>query len=189
VGIALSPDGHWLYIASNAPGDPRGTREGQLTVVNVQEAERNPANSVVVRANAGCQPSRIAPSADGKVVWITARGSNAVLAFSAALLRTDPSHALLAKVEVGLTPIGLTLVNGGSRIVVADTDVNNTPPTAHNLAVLNVADALAGKPALLGYLPTGAMPREFGTVPGGRYLLVSDNGSAQVQIVDVSNLP
>ena len=187
VGVALSPDGHWLYIASNAPGDPNGTRQGQLTVVKVAEAERNPAKSVVVRANAGCQPSRIAPSADGRTVWVTARGSNSVLGFSASLLRTDPGHALMAKVQVGQTPIGLTLVNGGSRIVVADTDVNKT--SAQNLAVLNVANALAGKSALLGYFPTGQMPREFGNVPGGRYLLVSDTGSAQVQIVDVSKLP
>ncbi|HUC56753.1 MAG TPA: serine/threonine-protein kinase [Streptosporangiaceae bacterium] len=188
VGIAISPDGHWLYIASNAPGDPTGTRQGQLTVANVQKAERNPATSVVVRANAGCQPSRIAPSADGKIVWITARGSNSVLAFSASLLRTNPSHALMARVQVGLTPIGLTLVKSGSRIVVADTDVKKTQPS-DNLAVINVANALAGKSSLLGYVPTGKMPREFGVVPGGRYLLVSDNGSGQVQIVDVSKLP
>ncbi len=189
VGVALSPDGHWLYIASNAPGDPHGTRQGQLTVAKVIVAEQKPAKSVVVRANAGCQPSRIAPSADGKTVWITARGSNSVLAFSASLLRSDSRHALMAKVQVGETPIGLTLVSNGSRMVVADTDIHTTSPTAHNLAVLNVANALAGKRALLGYLSTGAMPREFGSVPGGRYLLISDSGSAQVQIVDVSKLP
>jgi serine/threonine protein kinase/6-phosphogluconolactonase (cycloisomerase 2 family) len=189
LGLALSPDGHWLYIASNAPGDPAGTRQGQLTVVKVIRAEHDPANSVLARVDAGCQPSRIAPSADGKLVWLTARGSNSVLAFSASLLRSDPSHSLMARVQVGQTPIGLTFVEGGSRIVVADTDVNNTSSTAHNLAVLNVANALAGKSSLLGYLPTGALPREFGSVPGGRYLLVADNGSGQVQIVDVSKLP
>ena len=79
------------------------------------------------------------------------------------------------------------MTRNGSRMVVADTDVNKT--SAQNLAVLNVANALAGKSALLGYFPTGQMPREFGNVPGGRYLLVSDTGSAQVQIVDVSKLP
>ncbi len=189
LGLALSPDGHWLYIASNAPNDPAGTGQGQLAVVKVVKAEQDPATSVVARVDAGCQPSRVAPSADGKLVWITARGSNSVLAFSASLLRSNPSHSLMARVQVGQTPIGLTFVDGGSRMVVADTDVNNTSSTAHNLAVLNVANALAGKSSLLGYLPTGALPREFGSVPGGRYLLVTDNGSGQVQIVDVSKLP
>ena len=112
-------------------------------------------------------PSRVAVSGDGKTVWLTARGSNALLGFSASLLRTDPDHALIADVPVGQTPIGVTLVNGGSRAVVADTDLNKTQPTG-NLAVVNVAAAMAGKPALLGYIPSGVFPREFGIVPGGK---------------------
>jgi hypothetical protein len=48
---------------------------------------------------------------------------------------------------------------------------------------------LAGKPALLGYIPSGSLPREFGLVPDGRSLIVSDNGSLQLQVVDVSKLP
>jgi 6-phosphogluconolactonase (cycloisomerase 2 family) len=85
----------------------------------------------------------------------------------------------------------VTLVDNGSKLVVADTAIATTQAaqTAGNLAVIDVSAALARKPALLGYITSGVLPREFGIVPGGRYLLVSDNGSAQVQVVDLSKLP
>ncbi|HET9898077.1 MAG TPA: serine/threonine-protein kinase [Streptosporangiaceae bacterium] len=190
VGLTISPDNHWLYVTSNTKNDPHGTGPGLLSVLNVQKAEADPANSIKAQDLAGCQPSRVTTSADGATVWVTARGSNAVLGFNAPALRTSGSrHALIAKVPVGQTPIGLALVNGGSRLVVADTDVNHTSRLADNLAVVNVPAALGGKPALLGFIQSGDLPREFGVVPGGRYLLVSDNGSAQIQVVDLSKLP
>jgi hypothetical protein len=43
---------------------------------------------------------RVITSADGRVVWVTARGSNALLGFAADRLRTDPARALLAGVQV-----------------------------------------------------------------------------------------
>ena len=189
VGVALSPDGKWLYVTSYSTSDLIGTGEGLLSVLDATKAETSPSSSVVAQSSAGCGPARVITSDDGKVVWVTARNSNALLGFSAPLLRSDPHHSLIAKVSVGQTPIGLTLVNGGTRMVIADTDVQNTGPTAHNLAVVDVAAALARKQALLGFIPTGKLPREFAAIPGGRYLLVSDNGSNQVQVLDLSKLP
>jgi DNA-binding beta-propeller fold protein YncE len=189
VGVTLSPDGKWLYVTSYSTSDSITTGEGLLSVLDVAKAETSTSGSVVAQTSAGCGPARVITSRDGKTVWVTARSSNALLGFSASLLRSDPHHALIAKVTVGQTPIGLTLVNGGTRLIIADTDVENTGPTAHNLAVVNVAAALARKPALLGFIPAGALPREFATIPGGRYLLVSDNGSHQVQVLDLSKLP
>jgi hypothetical protein len=46
---------------------------------------------------------------------VTARGSDAVLGFSATALRTDPRHALLAQVQVGEAPVGLALSGDGQR--------------------------------------------------------------------------
>ncbi len=189
VGITLSPDGKWLYVTSYSTSDAINTGQGLLSVLDAAKAETNPAGSVVAQTEAGCGPARVITSADGNTVWVTARSSNALLGFSASRLRSDPHLALIARVPVGQTPIGLALVNGGTRIVVADTDIQNTGPTAHNLAVVNVSAALAGKPALLGFIPSGQLPRELAIVPGGRYLIVSDNGSNQVQVVDLSKLP
>ena len=189
VGMTLSPDGTLLYATSYSTSDSITTGEGLLSVLDVAKAETHTSASVVAQTTAGCGPARVITSGNGQMVWVTARNSNTLLGFSASLLRSDSHHSLIAKVAVGQTPIGLALVDDGTRIVVADTDVLNTGPTAHNLAVVNVAAALDRKPALLGFIPTGLLPREFATIPGGRYLLVSDNGSKQVQVLDLSKLP
>jgi hypothetical protein len=104
-------------------------------------------------------------------------------------LRADPSHSLVARVRVGEAPVGLALVDGGQWVVVADSNRFQRPGAAASLAVVNVAAALASKPALAGYLPAGGFPRQMALEPGGRTLLVTNFGSRQLETVDVANLP
>jgi DNA-binding beta-propeller fold protein YncE len=158
-------------------------------VISVQRAETDPAQSVVATVDAGCQPVRVITSADGRAVWVTARASDALLGFSAALLRSDPARALIARVWVGEAPVGLALVDHGSRIVVADSNRFLAPGATSSLAVVNVGAALAGKPALAGLLPAGQFPREMAPEPGGRMLLVTNFDSGQVERVNVAGLP
>ena len=73
--------------------------------------------------------------------------------------------------------------------MVADTDLNAVGPSNDNLAVLDTAKALAGKAAVLGYIPSGLMPHEMTVSPNGMFLYVTDVGSAQIQVVDLSKLP
>jgi DNA-binding beta-propeller fold protein YncE len=178
VGLAVSPDGRWLYATSEIATMPRaatgGDGQGTLTVISLDRAEISPAASVVATVTAGCSPVRVVTSADGRVLWVTARGSDRLLAFSAARLRTDPVHALIASVEVGEAPVGLVLADRGQRMVVADSNRFGTAGAASSLAVVSVPQALAGKPALLGYLPAGGFPREMALEPSGRTLLVTD---------------
>ena len=184
VGMAISPDGKWLYATSFAAGNA----QGKLAVLNVAQLEADPAKATIKQVDAGCSPARIVVSPDNKTVWVTARDSDFLLGFSAPLLGSDPSRALIAKVQVGQSPIGLVLVNGGTEMIVADNDINHTG--ANNLAVVNVTKALANKPgALIGYLPTGLSPHEVWLAPGGQFVVISDNGSAQLQVVNVSKLP
>jgi DNA-binding beta-propeller fold protein YncE len=191
VGLAVSPDGQWLYATSElaraAPASARS--QGTLTVINLRRAETDPAASVVATVDAGCSPVRVITSAGGSVVWVTARESDRLLGFSAARLRTDPAHSLIADVEVGEAPVGLALVDGGSRIVVADSDRFSASGAASSLAVVGVAAALAGRPALVGYLPAGGFPREMALEPDGRTLLVSNFSSGQLEAVGVADLP
>jgi DNA-binding beta-propeller fold protein YncE len=116
-------------------------------------------------------------------------GSNALLGFAAARLRTDPVRALLARVQVGTAPGGLALVDGGRRIVVADSNRFDAAHATSSLAVVSVPAALAGQPALLGLVPAGGFPREMALEPGGRTLLVTCFTSGQVEAVDVASLP
>jgi DNA-binding beta-propeller fold protein YncE len=187
VGLAISPDGRWLYSTSEAEQPP--SMMGSLSVISVARAETDPSAAVVARVPAGCSPVRVITSADGDVVWVAARASDALLAFSARALRTDPSHALIADVRVGELPVGLALVRGGSLIVVADSDRFGVSGAHASLAVVDVPDALSGRSALLGYLPAGAFPREMAVVPGGKVLLVSNFGSDRLEGVRLANLP
>jgi DNA-binding beta-propeller fold protein YncE len=187
VGMARSPDGKWLYVVSNSTSDSIKTGPGVLSVLKMATAEKNPAKSVVAQADTACTPARVVVSGDGKTVWVTASASNALLGFSASLLRSDPSHALIAEVNVGQTPTGMRMVNNSTRMIIADADLHGAG--AHNLAVVNLSAALSRKSALLGFIPTGLHPREFASTSDGRYLVVSDSGSDQVQIIDLSKLP
>ena len=214
VGLAVSPDGRWLYATSELSATarfPRRSRStarpaasarrariaavpgpdvpGTLTVISVQRAETDPARSVVATVDAGCQPVRVITSADGRVVWVTARASDALLGFSAALLRSHPARSLVARVRVGEAPVGLALVDHGGRIVVADSNRFLAPGATSSLAVVNVGAALAGRPALAGLLPAGRFPREMAPEPGGRTLLVTNFASGQVELVKVAGLP
>ena len=178
--VGMRTDGTWLYVVSLA---------GELAVLNLSRAETDPAGSVVRTVRAGCGSARVLVSGNGKVVWVTARQSDALLGFSALELRTDPSHALIARVMVGERPLGETLIDHGTRILVADSNLNHLAGAHSNLAVVSTARALGGKPALLGYLPVGPVPRQFALEPGGRVVLVTVQGADRLEAVKIGGLP
>jgi len=193
VGMTVSPDGRWLYATSEAAPGTQGSgglgTQGTLTVISLRRAETDPAASVVSTVLAGCSPVRVITSADGGVVWVTARGSDRLLGFSAARLLSDPARSLVASVQVGEAPVGLALVDDGTRVVVANSNRFNAPGAVSSLAVVNVAAALANRPALAGYLPGGGFPREMALEPDGRTLLVGNFSSLQLEAVGVASLP
>jgi DNA-binding beta-propeller fold protein YncE len=173
VGMAVSPDGRWLYATSEVTGRAARNNQGTLTVIDLARAETDPAASVVTTVAAGCNPVRVITSADGREVWVTARESDDLLCFSAAALRTDPGRALVAIVRVGEAPVGLMLVRNGSLVVVADSNRFGAADATSDLSVVNVAAAMAGKPAVVGVIPAGGFPREMALEPGGQRLLAA----------------
>jgi DNA-binding beta-propeller fold protein YncE len=183
VGIAQSPDGKYLYVTSE-------TQAGRLVVVNMHLAETDSMDAVVDSAAVGAAPARVIVSADGSVIWVTDRDSNALVALSADKLLRTPSHSIIARVSVGENPVGLAFVKDGTEIVVADADLLGKPGE-NNLAVISTGKALAGEdhPALLGFIPAGSTPRELTVAPDGKTLLSTDNSSGQLQAVDVGSLP
>lgn len=187
VGLATSPGGRWLYATSEYQRSR--SKGGTLAVISVRKAKTDPAHAVVATVPAGCEPTRVTTSKDGRVVWVTARASDMLLGYSAAALRAAPAHSLIARVRVGPAPLALALVDGGTRIVVADSDRYHPGAPGSDLAVVNVPAAVAGKPALAGYLPTGKYPHEMALEPGGRTLLVTDSDSSELESVDVTGLP
>ena len=172
-------------LRNNAP-DPS---EGTISVIDLNRAETTPSSAVVSTASAGCSPVRIITSPDGRYVWVTSRESDMLLGFSAAALRSRPSRSLLARVSVGAGPIGLAMVDGGRRILVANSNLHGKPGVAGTLSVISTAAALSRSPALLGQISSGAFPREFSVAPDGKTALVTNSGSGQVQAIDLGTLP
>ena len=208
VGLAVSPDGRWLYatselavrgqhpvglkspagcqgrVPSTFPAEPTGT----LTVIDLRRAETDPAQSVTATVDAGYQPVRVVTAADGTEVWVTARASDDVLCFSAAKLAADPADALVAVIRVGSEPVGLAAVRGGTLLVVADSNRFGAGGESSDLSVVSVPAALAGRPAVIGDLATGLFPRDMAVSPNGT-LLVADYSSGQVQAIATAALP
>jgi hypothetical protein len=80
------------------------------------------------------------------------------------------------------------LVRDGSRMVVAESNRFSAQRATSDLSVVNVATALAGKPAVAGLIPAGQFPREMAFVPGQR-LLVSNFASGQLGAISLPSLP
>ena len=188
IGMAISPDHKLLYATSRMRTLTANPSEGTLTVISLARAETTPSSSVVSTATAGCGPARVVASPDGRFVWVTSRESNMLLGFSASALVTNPSHSLVAQVNTGAAPIGLALANGGSRILVANSNVHSQQ-APDGVAVISTSKALSRGHALLGQVSTGSIPREIGLEPDGKTALVTINGSGQLQAIDLSTLP
>jgi Lactonase, 7-bladed beta-propeller len=184
VGMALSPNGKWLYATSEriAPG-----WQGALSVIDVHRAQTDPLHAVRVNVSAGCAPVRVAVSPDGRTVWVTARESNALLGFSTSQLLGRAAHALRAEVRVGQAPVGLAIVNDGREAVVADSDRFGVPGSNPGLTIVNTGAALNGQAAIEGYLSTGLFPREEAPAANG-ILLITEFGSQRLRAIDTTSL-
>ncbi len=190
VGMAISPDHRWLYAASRLRNGAPAPSEGTISVIDLARAETAPSPAAIVSTvTAGCSPVRIITSPDGSQVWVSSRDSNTLLGFSAAAMRSNPSHALIARVGVGESPIGLAMVRGGSRILVADSNLNGKGNGVTSVSVVSTSAAVAGGHALLGQISTGQLPREFSLAPDGKTALVTNSNSGQVQAIDLTTLP
>lgn len=194
VGTALSSDGRILYATSETAST--NTTQGTLSVVDVETLKTDPSKALITKVAAGCGPVRVLVSRDDQRVWVTARESNALLAFDASKLISDQSAALLASVQVGTSPVGLRFAGANERRILtansnrfASSDPSLYGNATTGLSVVDVDAAIRGEQANLGQIPTGLFPRELAISPNGKTILVSDYGSLMIQAIDVSTLP
>lgn len=208
IALTFSPDERWLYTTSQgAPKsynwpivckpegqDPATAKvqypEGAIIVVDVTRAKTDPANSVVSKVPAGCSPVRMASSPKGDRVFVTARNSNALLAFDTTALRTDIEHARIGTVPVGTAPVGVAVASDGKLVFVSNSNRFSSNRTARQtLTVIEAANVGAGQTAILGSVPAGAFPREFGQSPDGQTLFVANYNSNELEVIDLKRLP
>jgi DNA-binding beta-propeller fold protein YncE len=194
-GIALSPDGARLYVVSEAatefskanPSPQQDQIIGSVTVIDAALATTNPAGSVLGHAFVGRAPVRLALSADGATLWVTLRGSNAVVALSTERLLSTTCTPVLATVAVGPAPVGLTLIRGGTAVAITSSNRFAAPADNQTVTFVNVARALSGAPdALVGQVTVGAFPREVAA--DGDALFVSNFNSSTLSGIDLSGL-
>jgi DNA-binding beta-propeller fold protein YncE len=189
VGLTFSPDAKLMYVTSMMKAKNQTEGVGTVSVLDTATAETDPAKAVKASADAGCDPVRVIT--DGTTVWVTSRESDALLGFSASRLLSDPGHALVAQVNVGSTPIGETFAGRGSRtrILIADSNQRGQSGVAPTVAVVDPAKALRRQQALLGYIGTGQLPRQFTIQPDGKTALVTNDLAGQLQAIDLATLP
>jgi DNA-binding beta-propeller fold protein YncE len=128
-------------------------------------------------------------SSSGNLAWVTARGSNTVLAFDTARLLHDPLHALLATAVVGPAPVGVILLDQDRLLAVANSNRFANDQTPQTLTLLDTQHVLAGQRAVVGTLRVGIFPRELDVSPDGQSLLLTNYGSKTLSLIEVARLP
>ena len=104
-GLAISPDGHYLYASDNLTG--------RLFVVDAL------ARRVVASIAVGLHPALIARSPDGKTLYVANGGAHTV---SVVDISRDPAHPTVrATVPVTGYPHGIAVTPDGRCVVVANT--------------------------------------------------------------------
>jgi YVTN family beta-propeller protein len=200
IALTFSPDERWLYTTSQVGlkkfGWPAectyagmGNQKfpsGAITVIDVAKAKTEPANSVVANVQAGCSPVRLAISPDGKYAYVTARGSNSVLAFDTAKLIDKPTEALIGTVPVGLAPVGVIVVNNGKQVIVTNSNrFASDGSDRQTLTVIDSSKVTSGQSAITRSIPAGSFPREFCLSPNKRTLYVTNFNSKELEIINL----
>jgi 6-phosphogluconolactonase (cycloisomerase 2 family) len=204
-GMTLSPDGARLYVTSEIaaagtiafggdnpvlartgcvqqPGS--SAINGLLTVIDVSAAEASPGpGAILVNVDAGCSPVRMVETADNSTLWLAARGDNRVLAFSTAMLESDPDHALLGFADTGGTaPVGLHLFHGDELLAVANSNRFHTGTA--NATVLYVANPAAA--SVVQTVSTGLFPREFSVGADDATLYLTNYDSDTLEVISTT---
>jgi DNA-binding beta-propeller fold protein YncE len=106
------------------------------------------------------------------------------------IFKDDSTHALIGTVPLGTSPVGVAVVNDGKQVVVTNSNRFSRNRTARQtLMLIDTAKVSAGQSALMGTVPAGAFPREFGQSPDGRTLFVANYNSDELEVIDLNRLP
>jgi YVTN family beta-propeller protein len=180
-GLALSPDGRRLYAAL--------FNNCTLAVVDLTTYDPATGDAKSVEVPTGSSPERVVVSPRGDRIYVANRGgrvpepgdtedrtdpvvvdpktyrasTGTVSVIDAARAASDPDHALVATVSVGLQPAALALSLDGRRLFVANANSDS----------VSVADTASGR--VIETIPTSPAPGRLAeSSPNG--LVVSSDG-------------
>jgi len=113
-----------------------------------------------------------------------------VLAFDAPRLVRDPENARIGSVEVGSAPGALAILPDRNYLLVVNSNKwGDDPMSPQNVEVIDMERARSGKAAVVGTIPAGAFPREFGQSPDGHTLFLANYLSNTLELIDLHRLP
>ncbi|WP_183085232.1 beta-propeller fold lactonase family protein [Trinickia fusca] len=216
-GLTLSPDGATLYVANEESfkstvaqlagySNPETgfacslttsstTYSGSVSVIDVAQAEAQPDGSAIISTvAAGCETVRVAVSPDNKTVWATARSSNAIYAFDATKLRSDPNNAFISVAYSGGTePVGIAMFPSGKYVAVSNSNrsqasnlgSNGLPlQGVQNVTIFDISTP--SNPLAVQTVKSGIFPRSLSISPDGTTLLIPNFDSNTLEIAPVT---
>ena len=200
VGLAVSPDGHWLYAtneigpatsrhAADCESETSGQRkhaQGLLVRIDIDKAASDPEHALAEALPAGCNPVRVAVAPSGNEVWVTARGGNELLRFRVAEWLAGSGNAAKQGYEIGTNPIGVAMRPDGKQVWAALSNRFGKDRDAKGeLAGVTLgADGAVGESMSA---PAKGFPRELIFLHDGRTLLAALFDAQQLEFVPTPN--
>ena len=185
VQVALKRYG---YAQTCAPEtEPAAPKEapGAIVTIDVAKAASDPDHAIVSNVPAGCHPVRAALSPDGSTLWITARKSNTVLAFSTEKLLAGSAGAQIADVKVGSAPVPIIVTPDGKYVLAGNS--NRFAQAGAGNQDLVVIDAQ--RHVVLGAIPVGTFPRQLTQTRSGSTIFLTNYGSNTITVIDPTAIP
>ena len=189
IGVVVAPDGGLAYVTAG-PRRALGVRErrgqrdrhGQSGDPPGRFGDQDGQRGLQAQPGESCRPT-------GRTCGSPPAAPTRCSASPYPSCSAIPGRPCWPGCRWGQLPLGLMIVNHGTRIVVADSDRDHQPGAGPSLAVVDVSKALAGQPALLGYVPAGMTPRQFALASNGGTLLVTNTSSGQLESLNAAKLP
>ncbi|KAI4600630.1 hypothetical protein KJ359_000989 [Pestalotiopsis sp. 9143b] len=189
IGQQFSTDHSLLFVTSEMNGTATSLNEtsGIISVLDVAKLRTYVGQALVKKVDAGCHPVRAAMSLDGRHLWVSQREANQVMAFDTAKLADNTStEALVATVNTGTSPIGITAIK--NHILTADSNRFGYSNASTGVTFVNAAGALAEGRIAFPQVPTGPFPRALAVSPNGKTVLVSEFDGGTIRALDVSSV-
>jgi hypothetical protein len=210
-GMTISHDGKLLYVMSEIamPGYENPTNSssnvlvtgqtcvqndssqfnGLLTVIDVDKAKAGAGQASILQTTAsGCSPVRAVETANGQLIWVTARGSNRVLAFDVQKLLHVPNQALVGYGDlngIGTAPVGIALFYHDQLLAVANSNrFTDGKSGITSVAILDVRDPSAVRVVqTIKSESLCSFPRGVTLGPDGSTLYVANYGTPSAKCV------
>ncbi len=195
VGLALSPDGRWLFGTSQvaaaglklpATCQPETREEqkhppGLLFRLDVDKAMADPAHAIAAALPAGCNPVRVAVSPSGELLWVTARGDGALLRFRIKDWLGGSERVDLARFPMGASPVGVAVRPDGKQVWLT---LSNRFGSADAGQLVGLQGGLDGAAAMQRLsISAPGFPRELSFLPDGHTLVATRFEANQVMFV------